>query len=117
MNEIIKEEIKEVVAVDKETGELYVPQAVAEHIAYIERIENEAKKQKDNMRAKLKAAMEEYGFEKIETDDLIVNYVKEGERITVDSKALQKFFPDVYDAVSKVSTVKSSVRIKLKGTK
>jgi hypothetical protein len=114
MNEIIKEEIKEVVAVDKETGELYVPQAVADHIAYIERFEKEAKKQRDDMRAKLKEAMEEYGIEKIETDNLIVNYVAEGEQIRVDSKALQKFYPDVYDVVSKVTPVKSSVRIKIK---
>lgn len=112
-NIITKPDIKEVIAKD-EKGDLYVPQAVADHIVQIEQIEKEAKKFKDDMRAKLKDAMEEYGVDKIETEKLLVNYIAEGERVTVDSKALQKYFPDVYDSVSKVSPVKASVRVKTK---
>ena len=114
MNNIIKRpDIKEVIAKDKE-GNLYVPQAVVDHIVQIEQIEKEAKKFKDDMRAKLKDAMEEYGVEKIETEHLIVNFIQAGERVTVDSKALQKYFPDVFDSVSKISPVKASVRVKTK---
>lgn len=108
------EEIKEIIAVDQETGELYIPKEVIDHIEYIEKIEKMAKKKKDEMRKLLKAAMEQYGVTKIDTDNVIVNYVAESEQIRVDSKLLKELYPKTYDNVTKVVSVSSTVKIKVK---
>lgn len=111
---IPKEENLEIIAVDQETGELYVPKTVIDHLTEIERAKKEFKAYEENVKVKLKEAMEEYGVTKIDTDTILVNYMGEGERVTVDSKLLQKMFPETYNAVTKVSTVKPHVRMKLK---
>lgn len=104
----------EIIAVDQETGELYVPQNVIDHLTQIERTKKEFKSYEESVRAELKSAMEKYGITKIDTDTILVNYVDEGERVSVDSKLLKEAFPETYKAVTKVSPVKASVRMKLK---
>ena len=114
MIEMVKDEITEIVAVDQQTGELFVPKQVIAHLTEIQRAKKEFEEYEKDVRSKLKAAMQEYGIEKIDTDSIVVNYVDETERISVDSKLLKKAFPEVYEAVTKVSPVSASVRIKLK---
>lgn len=109
-----KQEELEIIAVDEETGELYVPQNVIDHLTQIETAKKEFKAYEEGVRAELKSAMEKYGITKIDTDTILVNYVAEHERISVDSKLLQSAFPEVYQAVTKCSDVKASVKIKVK---
>lgn len=114
MIEMVKDEITDIVAVDNETGELFIPKDVIAHLTEIQRARAEFDAYEKDVRAKLKQAMEEYSITKIDTDTLAVNYVAETERISVDSKLLKKAFPEVYEAVTKLSPVSASVRIKLK---
>ena len=58
--------------------------------------------------------MEEKGIIKIETDDLIINYIAPTDRETLDSKSLRQDHPQLYDAYIKMTPVKSSIRIKVK---
>lgn len=114
LKQATKQEELEIIAVDEETGELYVPQNVIDHLTQIETAKKEFKAYEEGVRAELKSAMEKYGVTKIDTDSILVNYVAEHERISVDSKLLQSAFPEVYQAVTKCSDVKASVKIKVK---
>lgn len=111
---IKEEENMEIIAVDQETGELYVPQTVIDHLTQIETARKEFDKYEKQVKAQLKEAMEKYKITTIDTDGLLISYVAPSERITVDSKMLKTAFPEVYDACSKVSEVRSSVRIKVR---
>ena len=58
--------------------------------------------------------MEQNGVVKIDTDEVLINYVASSNRETFDSKAFKDDFPDLYDNYVKISAVKPSVRIKVK---
>ena len=59
--------------------------------------------------------MESKGIIKLDTDELTISYVAPTDRETLDTKALREELPDIYDTYAKISPVKSSIRIKLKG--
>lgn len=59
--------------------------------------------------------MESKGIIKLDTDELTISYVAPTDRETLDTKALREELPDIYDTYVKISPVKSSIRIKLKG--
>ena len=69
------------------------------------------------LKEKLLAEMEKHGILKIETDELLINYVAPYSKETFDSKALRKDNPDLYDQYVKIGTVSGSVRMKLKENK
>jgi predicted phage-related endonuclease len=56
--------------------------------------------------------MKSKDIKKIETDDVIISYIDETERETLDSKKLREEYPDIYDECIKFTKVKASVRIK-----
>lgn len=99
-----------------ENGEYVVAEQACDMIVSFETQMSAIKKQYADYREALKEAMEEHGIESIKTDDFIVGYIAESERISLDSKAVEKKFPDVYydPDCQKISSVKSSVRVKLK---
>lgn len=80
-------------------------------------IENEMKKLKemqDNYKEELLNAMEQNNIIKLETDELVITYVAPTDRETFDSKAFKAEHQDLYDEYVKMSSVKSSVRLKVK---
>lgn len=70
--------------------------------------------QRDKLKAELLKAMEEYNLDKWENSEFSVSYIAPTERTSVDSKKLQKLHPDIYTEVVKTSSVKASVRFKVK---
>ena len=58
--------------------------------------------------------MERKGIIKVETDDLLINYIAPSDRETLDSKRLRAEKQDVYDEYIKITPAKSSIRIKTK---
>ena len=58
--------------------------------------------------------MERKGIIKVETDDLLINYIAPSDRETLDSKRLRAEKQDIYDEYIKITPVKSSIRIKTK---
>lgn len=69
-------------------------------------------KLEEEMKSKLKDAMETYGVKKFENDVISVTYVEATTRTTVDSAKLKK--DGLYEQYSKTSAVGSSIRIKVK---
>lgn len=59
-------------------------------------------------------AMQAYGITKLETPEMLINYIAPTDRESFDSKAFQKEFPEIYDQYVRISPVAASVRIKLK---
>ena len=73
----------------------------------LERAEKEIKE-------KLLAEMQEKNIYKVESDELSITYIAPFDRETFDSKRLQKDNPELYDEYITFTTVKPSVRVKLK---
>lgn len=89
----------------------------AQTVEYIRAIEARMKKEKeeyDAFKAELLQAMEQNGVVKIDTDEVLINYVAATNRETFDSKAFKADMPDLYNEYVKFSEVKPSVRIKVK---
>lgn len=66
------------------------------------------------LKSSLLAAMAQTGTVKIETPNLMINYVAATDRESLDSKALKEELPDIYDRYVKMTSVKPSVRVKVK---
>ena len=113
---IVDQETGEVyeIIVQKDDGSLAVAKQACDMIEGFEREMKEIKKQYEAYKQALKDAMEEYGIEKIDTPNFLVSYVGPHERISLDSKAVEAKYPDVYRECMKVSDVKSSVRVRLR---
>ena len=86
----------------------------AKHIAEFEKMAKDIKAKEDELKKAILTEMESKGIIKLETDELTISYVAATDRETFDSKKLRADNPDLYDEYIKISTVKPSVRIKLK---
>lgn len=102
MNEIIK----------FENGQLIQP--AIELIKFKEREMKKLKEEYDQLKADLLEAMEQNGVVKIDTDEVLINYVAPTESERFDSKLLKETSPDLYDQFVKFTPVKASIRIKVK---
>lgn len=89
--------------------------ATAQKVAEFEKLAKEVKEKEDELKKAILAEMESKGIIKLDTDDLTITYVAATDRETLDSKTLRTELPDIYDAYVKISPVKSSIRVKLKG--
>ena len=87
---------------------------VSSKLAEFERLAKDIKAKEDELKQRILAEMETNGILKIETDELMINYIAPSNRETFDSKAFRKDNPDLYDEYIKISPVSASVRIKLK---
>lgn len=98
------------------TGDMAIlnPETAAK-VAEFERIAKEVKTKEEELKKAILTEMENKGVIKLDTGALIISYVAPTDRETLDNKALKEELPDIYDAYVKISPVKSSIRIKLKG--
>lgn len=86
-------------------------------VALLIQKEQEAKRAKeeyDALKEELLTAMEEYNVVKIDTPELLINYIAPSESERLDSKAFKETCPDLYNEFVKFVPVKASVRIKVK---
>lgn len=84
---------------------------IASCVRELERLKELEKKFKEQ----LMTVMEQNNIRSYESDELTITYVDSYDRETLDTKGLKKTHPDIYDSFVKMTTVKPSVRIKLKG--
>lgn len=80
----------------------------------IDRQEKAIKKAKEEVWNALKEEMEKKGVKKIESDELLINYISSTDRESFDKKAFQKEHADLYDSYITMKPVKSSIRVKVK---
>ncbi len=102
--ELIKIE-NEVAVLDRETSI---------KIAEFEKAIKELKDKEDELKQSILNEMESKNIIKLETDDLMINYIAPSEREKLDSKRLREEQPDLYDEYVNLSPVKSSIRLKVK---
>lgn len=75
---------------------------------------NNVNEELNNIKAGLQAFMERSNIKKLETDELVITYIAETYRETFNSRAFRKDHEELYNDYIDISTVKPSVRIKLK---
>lgn len=99
-----------------EDGRLVVAKEACDFILNAEQQMKQIKEAYAQYKEALKQAMEEHGVEKIQTDNFTVSYVAATERVSLDTKAVEQKYPEVYydPDCQKVSDVKASVRVRLK---
>lgn len=107
MNEIIRME-NGITVLDAETSG---------KIAEFERQLKAIKEQEEYLKMAILEEMENKGIIKVEDEinGISITYVAESYRETFDSKLFKQEHPDVYDEFIKMSPVKASIRIKVKG--
>lgn len=88
--------------------------SVASALAEFERQVEEIKAKEDALKQRILEEMEANGIIKIETDALTITYVAPSSREKFDSKKFRKDNPDLYDEYVSISSVKSSIRMKVK---
>ncbi len=74
----------------------------------------ELKKQEDELKAAILEEMKSKGLVKIETEELAISYVDSFDKEKFDNKKLKEDYPNLYDQYVSMSTVKPSIRIKVK---
>lgn len=87
----------------------------ANKIAEFEREVKALKEKEDALKKAILKEMETKGIIKLDTDALTITYVAPYDKEALDTRTLREELPDVYDAYTNISPVKSSIRIKLKG--
>lgn len=103
--EIIKLNENQVALLDPETSK-----KIAEFETQIKAI----KEQEEQLKEMILNEMETKGIIKVETDELIINYIASVDRETFDTKEFRKANQDLYDQYVKFTPVKPSIRIKVK---
>ena len=83
-------------------------------LAEYETAVKEIKKKHDAFKAELMAEMEKHNIIKLETPELLINYIGATTKESFDSKGFRMAHPELYDEYIKLSPVKPSVRIKVK---
>ena len=66
------------------------------------------------LKAAILREMEQLGVIKLETPELLINYIAATDREALDTKALKAELPEVFDTYCKISSVKPQIRIKVK---
>lgn len=84
-------------------------------IADFERKLKEIKEKEDELKKAILEEMESKAILRIETEEITITYVGQTDRETFDSKKFRAEHEDLFDEYVKLSPVKSSVRIKVKG--
>ena len=89
--------------------------STASKIADFERQVKELKTKEDELKKAILKEMQDKSIIKLDTEKLTITYVAPYDKETLESKVLKEELPDIYDTYIKISPVKPSIRIKLKG--
>lgn len=97
-----------------EKGLEVATQQLIDEALEIKYLEEKLKVKKESLTLSLLEEMKDKGIKKIETPDVVISYIEESERETLDTKRFREENPDLYDEYVKFTPVKASVRIKAK---
>lgn len=99
MNELVK------------NGELK-PQVIMQMISLIEK-QKAAADALDAIKGQILEEMKAQGIVKIQTPEILINYIAPTTRESLDSKKLKEELPEIYDEYCKISNVKESLKVKI----
>lgn len=88
---------------------------IASRIADFERKLKDIKEAEEKLKQGILEEMQEKGILKIETEEMTISYIAPTDRETFDSKRFRAEHEDLFDEYVRMSPVKASVRIKVKG--
>lgn len=117
MDKVIEEYIeleKEELDIVNQKNEILVKSEVFEIVKALEEKANEIATKKEEMKTSLKEAMENNNVKKFENDIISVTYVAPTTRVGVDTEKLKTEYEEVYLDCLKETSVKSSIRLKIK---
>jgi len=109
MNEIILTEEQQI----KQFEEQY--KGLMLQIADVVKAKKAAEKAEKDMKEELQKALNKYGFVGLENDILKITYVEPTTKTAIDSKAVKRKYPKVFEECSKTSPVKGYIKIQVKG--
>lgn len=98
-----------------QNGKALLDLEVSKALADFERQAAAIKAREDEIKAALLREMESKNIIKLETPELTIQYIAPFDRESFDTKKFKAEFPETYDIYAKISRVKGSVRVKVKG--
>lgn len=98
-----------------EDGKPVLSREASKRFAQIEATLKEFEEYEKNLKKQLLKEMEEKGIIGIDTPELSITYVPEYDREKFDGKKFRSEHDDIYDKYVSMTTVKASVRVKVKG--
>lgn len=98
----------------KNGEEVIIKPEVVDCIINIESEVKRLKEEEEKLKEKILKSMEKKGILKVENDALSINYIASTKTERLDTKALKKELPDIYDEYVKLSNRKSYVKIEVK---
>lgn len=98
----------------KKNDSLVLDNDVSALIAEYERKMKELKAHEEDLKKAILSEMQEKGLLKLDTPEMTITYVDSFDKETFDSKTFRTENPALYDDYVKITTVKPSIRIKLK---
>lgn len=93
-------------------GELH-PRAIQKVIALAETIA-QYESEYNSLKNAILNAMAEQNIVKIDTEEVLINYIAPTTRESLDSKRLKEELPNIYDEYARISPVKASLKVKIK---
>lgn len=87
---------------------------VSSQIAEFERQVKAIEAKEKELKKAILDEMDEKGILKIETPELLINYIASTDRESFDSKRFRSLHPALYDEFITISPVKASIRIKVR---
>lgn len=97
-----------------ENNGLTLDKEASQKIAEFEKAIKDMQEKEKALKEAILKEMEAKNIIKIDTPELSITYVAETYKESFDSKLFKEHNPDLYDAYVKMSTVKSSLRLKVK---
>ena len=88
---------------------------ISKAIATFQKELDERRKKDSELREQIKQAMNKSGIKKLENQYISITYVAPTTRETIDTKQLKEDMPELWESYKKVSDVKDSLRINVKG--
>lgn len=102
---------------DEESGLAVFEQkqiAVLQQIATVVKMKKQCEDQEEELKDKLKQAMERFGVKKFESDILNITYVAPSTSTSIDSAKLKKNYPEIAAECSKTSKKSSYIKVEVK---
>lgn len=96
---------------------LEVQARIIKETGYLQEQLKELQATNAKVREAIKEAMEATGTKKFENENIVLTYIAPSERVGVDLDKFRTHHPDLAEKFKKITSVKSSVRIKLKENK
>ena len=97
-----------------ENNVLVLDKEASQKIAEFEKAIKDMQEKEKALKEAILNEMEAKNIIKIDTPELSITYVAETSKETFDTKSFKAENPDLYDSYVKMSTVKSSLKLKVK---